>query len=326
MRFSGRIGRRALPARPLPPDRPRHGRRRQPLGGPHHGLPHRPLRRPARRATQPGARPSSRGPRPPRPPRLTPGSSARATAALARPLFRDGPVRLFRIAGTVAGEQAWRHYVCSARIRTPERFNETSPGSDETLSTFRRSGRSRRVRDHLVGGESFDQALGWVDVRTGLRRLAWIRDRDEGPTVLAVAADERGGIAYLQDQFDDGAQRIGYARVRPDGRLAVPRPRTRVEGARVVPGSLAVSDGLITWTTRRARPAPSPPKADPPLTLRRRVRAAAATRAPVPGGRRRARASPARRRREHHRRAERLAQRAGEQVAERQQASEPIQS
>ena len=165
-------------------------------------------------------------------------------------LFRDGRVRLFEIEGTVAGEQAWRHYVCSARIRTPKRFNETSPGSDETLSTFRRSGRRVAYVTTVIGGESFDQAIGWVDVRTGLRRLAWIRDRDEGPTVLAVAADEHGGIAYLQDQFDDGAQRIGYARVRPDGRLAVPRPRTRVEDARVVPGSLAVSDGLITWSTR----------------------------------------------------------------------------
>ena len=165
-------------------------------------------------------------------------------------IFRDGPVRLFRIAGSVDGEQAWRHYVCSPALRTPKRFNETSPGADEALSAFRRSGRRVAFVDTVIGGESFDQALGWVDLRTGRRRLTWIRDRDEGPTVLAVAADEHGGIAYLQDQFDDGAQRIGYARVRPDGRLAVPRPRTRVEDARVIPGSLAVSDGLITWTTR----------------------------------------------------------------------------
>ena len=173
-------------------------------------------------------------------------------------LFRDGPVRLFRIAGSVAGEQAWRHYVCSARIRTPKRFNETSPGSDETLSAFRRSGPRVAFVTTLSGGESFDQALGWVDLRTGRRRLAWIRDRDEGPTVLAVVADERGGLAYLQDQFDDGAERIGYARLRPDGRLAVPRPRTRVEDDRVVPGSLSVSDGLITWDTRSGRPGAVP--------------------------------------------------------------------
>ena len=165
-------------------------------------------------------------------------------------LFRDGPVRLFRIAGSVAGEQAWRHYVCSARIRTPQRFNETSPGSDETLSTFRRSGRRVAYVTTLAGGESFDQALGWVDLRTGLRRLTWIRDRDEGPTVLAVAADEHGGIAYLHDQFDDGAQRIGYAGVRPDGRLAGPPPRTPGEDARGNPRTHAGSDGLITWTTR----------------------------------------------------------------------------
>jgi hypothetical protein len=165
-------------------------------------------------------------------------------------IFRDGPVRLLRIAGSVDGEQAWRHYVCSATIRTPKRFNETSPGSDETLSAFRRSGRRVAYVTTVAGGESFDQALGWVDLRTGLRRLAWIRARDEGPTVLAVAAGERGGIAYLQDSFDDGAQRIGYARLRPDGRLAVPRPRARVEGSRVIPSSLAVSHGRITWETR----------------------------------------------------------------------------
>ena len=100
------------------------------------------------------------------------------------------------------------------------------------------------------GAESFSQTLGWVDLRTGRRRLAYIRDRDEGYTVLEVTADEHGGIAYLQDAFDDGAQRIGYARLRPDGRLSVPRPRARVVGARVVPSSLAVSHGRITWETR----------------------------------------------------------------------------
>lgn len=170
--------------------------------------------------------------------------------AAGKTVFRDGQARLFRIAGSIDGEQAWRHYVCSATIRTPRRFNETSPGADETLSTFRRSGRRVAYVDTVTGGESFDQAIGTVDLRTGRRRLTWIRDRDEGPTVLAVAADGRGGIAYLQDTFDDGAQRIGYARLRPDGRLAVPRPRARVQGRSVLPHSLAVSGGLITWETR----------------------------------------------------------------------------
>jgi hypothetical protein len=104
--------------------------------------------------------------------------------------------------------------------------------------------------DTLAGGESFDQLLGTVDLRDGRRRLTAIRARDEGPTVLAVVPDRRGGVAYLQDTFDDGAQRIGYAPVRPGGGLGVPRPRARVTGSRVVPGSLAVSGGAITWTTR----------------------------------------------------------------------------
>jgi hypothetical protein len=164
-------------------------------------------------------------------------------------IFRDGPVRLFRTAGTIDGEQAWRHYVCSARIRTPKRFNETSPGLDETLSTFRRSGPRVAFVVTLAGGESFDQMLGTVDLRSGRRRLAGIRSRDEGPTVLAVAADRRGGVAYLQARFDDGAQRIGYARRRPDGGLGVPRPRARVTGS-VIPGSLGVSGGTITWSIR----------------------------------------------------------------------------
>ena len=165
-------------------------------------------------------------------------------------IFRDGPVRLFRIAGTVDGEQAWRHYVCSARIRTPRRFNETSPGLDEQLGSFRRNGRFVAFVDTLTGGESFDQLLGTVDTLSGRRRLAGLRRRDEGPTVLAVVPDRHGGVAYLQDRFDDGAQRIGYARARLDGGLGVPRPRTRVTGSFVVPGSLAISAGTITWRTR----------------------------------------------------------------------------
>ena len=165
-------------------------------------------------------------------------------------IFREGPVRLFRIAGTIDGEQAWRHYVCSARMRTPKRFNQTSPGADEQLSTFRRGGPRVAFVDTLAGGESFDQLLGTVDLRSGRRRLAGLRARDEGPVVLAVVPDGRGGVAYLQDAFDDGAQRIGYAPPRPDGGLGVPRPRALVTGSRVVPGSLAVSAGAITWTTR----------------------------------------------------------------------------
>ena len=165
-------------------------------------------------------------------------------------IFRDGPVRLFRIAGAVDGEQAWRHYICSARIRTPRRFNETSPGLDEQLGTFRRNGRFVAFVDTLTGGESFDPLLGTVDTLSGRRRLAVLRRRDEGPTVLAVVPDRHGGVAYLQDRFDDGAQRIGYAPPRPGGGLGVPRPRALVTGSRVVPGSLAVSAGEITWTTR----------------------------------------------------------------------------
>ena len=164
-------------------------------------------------------------------------------------IFRDGPVRLLRIAGTIDGEQAWRHYVCSARIRTPERFNQTSPGTDEQLSAFRRGGPRVAFVDTLTGGESFDQLLGTVDLRSGRRRLTGIRARDEGPTVLAVVPDRRGGVAYLQDRFDDGAQRIGYTPARPDGGLGVPRPRVRITGSRVVPGSLGISAGTITWTT-----------------------------------------------------------------------------
>lgn len=160
------------------------------------------------------------------------------------------PVRLFRIEGTVAGEQAFRYYVCSAHIRRPKVFNETSPGLDETLSTFRRSGRRVAFVQTLIGGESYDQVLGWVDLRTGRRRLTGLSRDDDGPTVLAVVADARGGIAYLQERFDDGAQRVGYARVLPDGELGAPRARALVRGSAVVPRSLAVCGTVITWRTR----------------------------------------------------------------------------
>ncbi len=164
-------------------------------------------------------------------------------------IFRDGRVRLFTVEGTVDGEQAWRFYVCSARIRTPRRFNETSPGTDETLSTFRRSGRRVAFLDTLVGGESFDQVLGWVDLRTGRARFAPLAAADDGPLVRAVVADARGGLAYLQDDEERG-QRVGYARLGPRGTLGVPRIRAVVATGDVRPRSLAVRDGVITWSTR----------------------------------------------------------------------------
>ncbi len=165
-------------------------------------------------------------------------------------VFREGPVRLLRTEGTVAGEQAFRFHVCSARIRRPALFHETSPGQDETFSTFRRSGRRLAFVVTVLGGESFEQVLGWVDLHTGRRRMTSFRDDDEGPLVLAVVPDARGGIAYLQERSDDGAERIGYARVLPDGVLGVPRPRALVRGDAVVPRSLAVCGAVITWRTR----------------------------------------------------------------------------
>jgi hypothetical protein len=164
-------------------------------------------------------------------------------------VFRDGKVRLFSVEGEIDGEQAWRHYVCSGRLRKPRRFYETSPGLDETLSTVRRSGRRVAFLLVVLGGESFDQALGWVDVRTARTRLSWLDEEDEGPIVRAVVADADGGVAFLQDGEESG-QRIGYARLGPRGSLGAPRTRAVIAEGDVIARSLAVADGTITWTTR----------------------------------------------------------------------------
>ena len=163
-------------------------------------------------------------------------------------IFNDGRVRLFTVEGTIDGTQAWRYFVCSRRIREPRRYNETSPGLDETHGGFRHTGRYVAYIATYIGGESFDQGFGRLDIRTGRASGAAPRRSDE-LALLGIAVDEKGGVAYLQET-EGVPQTVGYARPRPGGRLGRAKPRTVVAAGDVRPGTLAVRHGVITWKTK----------------------------------------------------------------------------
>lgn len=169
-------------------------------------------------------------------------------------VFREGRIRLFTIRGSVDGYPIDRYFLCSRWLRTPKRIYQTEESYDTQLFDFSVAPRRLVLGFDLSGGESFDQGLAWFHLRKGIRRTTFFSDRQEGPYIRRIVGDERGGIAYLQDGDDDEypAQRIGYARLRETGRLG--RPRVRAMPHDVLPRSLAVADGVITWRTRSGEP------------------------------------------------------------------------
>jgi hypothetical protein len=165
-------------------------------------------------------------------------------------VFNDGRVRLFSVEGTVDGEQAWRYFVCSRRIREPRRYHETSPGLDDRPSRFRHTGRYVAWINTYIGGESFDQDFARLDIRTGRVRFRAPRRSDE-LLLISVAVDEKGGVAYLQEAGAAGDQeQIGYARPLAGGRLGPARRRILIPEGHVRSRTLAVRHGVITWRTK----------------------------------------------------------------------------
>jgi hypothetical protein len=169
--------------------------------------------------------------------------TAHADCGSGRTEFRDGATRIFstRQGSPASTRHTVSYYVCSASLRRPHRF---ASGEDE-LSKFRRSGpRVGFARTWTEGvGSGWD--AGWVDIRTGRERDREISSSD-GDTAIpsgrpqAVAVGGSGALAFLQRHGH--RQLIGY--LPRDG-----APRRVADATGVVPSSLALARGRITWTT-----------------------------------------------------------------------------
>jgi hypothetical protein len=171
-------------------------------------------------------------------------ASARVDCGSGHTEFRDGPTRIFSTRHESLGStrRAVSYYVCSARLRRPHRFVS---GEDE-LSEFRRSGPRVGFARTWTEGVASGWNAGWVDIRTGRERDREISSND-GDTDIpsgapqAVAVGGSGALAFLQGHRH--GQLIGYLPLRGS-------PRVVATATGVLPGSLALAHGRITWVTR----------------------------------------------------------------------------
>jgi hypothetical protein len=157
--------------------------------------------------------------------------------------FRDGPTRIFSTRHESPGStrRAVSYYLCSASLRRPHRFVS---GEDE-LSEFRRSGPRVGFARTWTEGVASGWNAGWVDIRTGRERDREISSNDgdtniPGGRPQAVAVGGSGALAFLQRH--GRGQVIGYLPVRGS-------PRVVAAVSAVVPRSLALARGRITWRT-----------------------------------------------------------------------------
>jgi hypothetical protein len=166
-----------------------------------------------------------------------------ADCAAGHTAFRDGATRIFSVRreSRVSTRHTVSWYVCSASLPRPHRF---ASGADE-LSEFRRTGPRVGFARTWIEGSVSGWNAGWVDIRTGRERDREISSSD-GDTAIpggrpqAVAVGGSGALAFLQRH--GRRQIIGYLPLHG-------HPRQVASATGVVPGSLALAHGRITWTT-----------------------------------------------------------------------------
>jgi hypothetical protein len=176
-------------------------------------------------------------------------------------VFHQGSARLF---WTGRGHPGRKHpvwYACSSSLKRPHAFVRGGLTTDDVVSRFRAAGtRVGFVWESLKpNGFGVDQkiVIGWVDTATGSTNEAVVgQPGDPGSPnfgdVKGVAVGDDGAMALVVKAADD-SDVIGYAPALAD-RLGDPRALFTVQAGDVVPRSLTLAGGAITWTTRSGVP------------------------------------------------------------------------
>jgi hypothetical protein len=176
-------------------------------------------------------------------------ADAHVSCNAGKTLFREGKTRVFQS----RDRTSW--YVCSAWLRRPRLFAEGNDGSLDATYSFRRTGRRVAFVWSWVGGDDLGWGASWVDISTGRSKYVEINPTDavpygEGETVVAGAD---GSVAFVET-VEGGGFAIGYA---PFAAGRFGPPRVLVENADIVPASLAIAGGTVTWrTTGESRSVP----------------------------------------------------------------------
>jgi hypothetical protein len=155
--------------------------------------------------------------------------------------FHAGRTRIFR---THVG----RWYLCSAQVRRPRLFAGENGGRKDSLHAFRGFGERVAFEWHETTSDEGGWLAAWIDPGT-----AEVRYTGVSGTLEAVAVDAGGAIAFVA--HDREWQQIGYAR---NGVHALGSARVLASVMDIVPGSLALADGMVTWTTKSGQPGSVP--------------------------------------------------------------------
>jgi hypothetical protein len=181
-------------------------------------------------------------------------AGGRLTCHSGTTVFHSGSTRLFWATRGRAGARHPVWYACGSALRTPHRFVGGSHASVDVVGHFRASGTRvgfvwEQLRTVRFGVEA-RMSIGWVDVTTGAERDALLGSPGGVGfgDVMSVAVGDDGAMASVVKAGGD-SEVIGYAPNGPAG-LAPPQPVATVPGGDVMPGSLTVSNGQVSWSTR----------------------------------------------------------------------------
>jgi hypothetical protein len=157
--------------------------------------------------------------------------------------FQDARTRIIR---THVG----RWYICSTEMRHPHLFAGETGRRIDSLHAFRRFGDRVAFAWSETTSDEGGWLAAWVDLRTAeVRSTGMPAGTDR---LQAVAVDPDGAIAFVALDDDGHGQQIGYARNGVHA-LGSARLLTGVTAGDVVPGSLALANGMVTWTTTSGR-------------------------------------------------------------------------
>jgi hypothetical protein len=176
-------------------------------------------------------------------------------------VFHQGNTRLFWAGRGHPGHKHPVWYACSSALRRPHAFVAGHLTTDDLVSHFRSAGtRVGFVWESLkANGFGVDQkiVIGWVDVASGATHQAVVGQPGD-PTspnfgdVKGVAVGDDGAMALVVKASDD-SEVIGYAPAL-GGRLGDPRALFTVPAGDVIPRSLTLASGAISWSTRSGVP------------------------------------------------------------------------
>lgn len=192
-------------------------------------------------------------------------SASRVTCRSGTTVYAERGVRVFQASARTARREIFR--VCRRGSRRPSTLYVSDTLTSVTFKPAEREGgRVLYLIDEIGGGSDFGSyEIGWFSVRTGAHRRARLDQEltrggaSVSATVSARAVAPDGGLAVVSsyEGRSVGAEVQEVAYMRPGvgpHKLAQPVVLATLPTGGIVPASLRVRGGIVTWTTTSGTP------------------------------------------------------------------------